>query len=143
MQGLPGIDTLITPSIIARHPALFSSPDTDLRELGLTFTIQGPRITSHDIKAVTPDYSALADGWFDLDKNIDMNAHLLLSQELSREIDLNDVAESISRNFGVVFQSQMLWVDTLDALLGRSVGLPMHPPKELRELHNEDETTWA
>jgi len=86
VQGLPGIDTLITPSIIARHPALFSSPDTDLRELGLTFTIQGPRITSHDIKAVTPDYSALADGWFDLDKNIDMNAHLLLSQELSREI---------------------------------------------------------
>jgi len=66
-----------------------------------------------------------------------------MQQELSREIDLNDVAESISRNFGVVFQSQMLWVDTLDALLGRSVGLPMHPPKELRELHNEDETTWA
>jgi uncharacterized protein involved in outer membrane biogenesis len=86
VQGLPGIDTLITPSIIARHPALFNSPDTDLRELGLTFTIQGPRITSHDIKAATPDYSALADGWFDLDKNIDMQAHLLLSQELSREM---------------------------------------------------------
>jgi uncharacterized protein involved in outer membrane biogenesis len=86
VQGVPGIDTLITPSIIARHPALFNSPDTDLRELGMTFTIQGPRITSHDIKAATPDYSALADGWFDLDKNIDMQAHLLLSQELSREI---------------------------------------------------------
>jgi uncharacterized protein involved in outer membrane biogenesis len=86
VQGVPGIDTLITPSIVARHPALFNSPDTDLRELSLTFTIQGPRITSHDIKAATPDYSALADGWFDLDKNIDMQAHLLLSQELSREI---------------------------------------------------------
>jgi uncharacterized protein involved in outer membrane biogenesis len=86
VQGVPGIDTLITPSIVARHPALFNSPDTDLRELGMTFTIQGPRITSHDIKAATPDYSALADGWFDLDKNIDMQAHLLLSQELSREI---------------------------------------------------------
>jgi hypothetical protein len=35
---------------------------------------------------VTPDYSALADGWFDLDKNIDMNAHILLSQDLSREL---------------------------------------------------------
>ncbi len=86
VQGVPGIDTLITPSIVARHPALFNSPDTDLRELGLTFTIQGPKITSHDIKATTPDYSALADGWFDLDKNIDMNAHLLLSKELSREL---------------------------------------------------------
>jgi hypothetical protein len=30
---------------------------------------------------------------------------------------LNAVAESISRNFGVVFSSQMLWVETLDALL--------------------------
>jgi uncharacterized protein involved in outer membrane biogenesis len=86
VQGVPGIDTLITPTIVARHPALFNSPDTDLRELGLTFTIQGPRITSHDIKAATPDYSALADGWFDLEKNIDMKAHLLLSQELSREL---------------------------------------------------------
>lgn len=86
VQGVPGIDSLITPSIVARHPSLFNSPDTDLNELSLTFTLQGPRITSHDIKAVTPDYSALADGWFDLDKNIDMKAHLLLSQELSQEM---------------------------------------------------------
>lgn len=86
VQGLPGIDSLITPSIVARHPALFNSPDTDLRELSLTFTIQGPRITSHDIKVETTDYSALADGWFDLNKNIEMQARLLLSQELSREI---------------------------------------------------------
>ena len=86
VQGVPGIDTLVTPAIVARHPALFNSPDTNLTELGLTFVIQGPKIISHDIKAATPDYSALADGWFDLDKNIDMKAHLLLSQELSREL---------------------------------------------------------
>src|SRR6202040_1479722 len=41
-----------------------------------------------------------------------------MQRELGRELDLNSVAESISRNFGVVFQSQILWVDTLDALLG-------------------------
>ncbi|HLK87287.1 MAG TPA: AsmA-like C-terminal region-containing protein [Candidatus Binataceae bacterium] len=86
VQGLPGIDSLITPAIVTRHPSLFNSRDTDLTQLGMTFTIKGPRIVSHDIRAVTPDYSALADGWFDLDKNIDMNAHLLLSQELSREM---------------------------------------------------------
>jgi lipoyl(octanoyl) transferase len=55
--------------------------------------------------------------------------------ELGRELDLNAVAESISRNFGVVFQSQMLWVDTLDSLLGRTVGVPMQPPAELQRLH--------
>ena len=66
-----------------------------------------------------------------------------MQNELGRELDLNAVAESISRNFGIVFQSQILWVDTLDALLGRTVGVPMQPPKELRQLHKQDDTTWA
>jgi lipoyl(octanoyl) transferase len=66
-----------------------------------------------------------------------------MRQELGKPLDLNAVAESISRNFGTVFSSQMLWVDTLDALLGRSVGVPMQPPAEFRELLNEDDTTWA
>ncbi|MFZ0734366.1 MAG: lipoyl(octanoyl) transferase [Candidatus Sulfotelmatobacter sp.] len=66
-----------------------------------------------------------------------------MQNELGRALDLNAVGESISRNFGVVFQSQMLWVDTLDALLGRTVGVPMKAPEELRRLHKKDETTWA
>jgi len=66
-----------------------------------------------------------------------------MQHELGRSLDLNAVAESISRNFGVVFHSQILWVDTLDALLGRTVGVPMKPPAELRQLHKEDDTTWA
>jgi lipoyl(octanoyl) transferase len=66
-----------------------------------------------------------------------------MQKELGKELDLNPVAESISRNFGVVFQSQVLWVETLDSLLGRAVGVPMQPPKELRQVRNEDETTWA
>jgi lipoyl(octanoyl) transferase len=48
-----------------------------------------------------------------------------MQRELGRALDLNAVAQSISRNFGVAFQSQMLWVNTLDALLGRTVGVPM------------------
>jgi lipoyl(octanoyl) transferase len=66
-----------------------------------------------------------------------------MEKELGRELDLNAVAESISRNFGVVFQSQILWVDTIDALLGRTVGVPMTPPPELHQLHKEDENSWA
>jgi lipoyl(octanoyl) transferase len=66
-----------------------------------------------------------------------------LQQELGKPIELNAVAESISRNFGTVFSSQMLWVDTLDALLGHAVGVPMKPPAELRQLHNEDDSTWV
>ena len=66
-----------------------------------------------------------------------------MQQQLGKELDLNAVAESISRNFGVVFQSQILWVETLDALLGRTVGVPMKPPTELRQLHKEEDTTWT
>jgi lipoyl(octanoyl) transferase len=66
-----------------------------------------------------------------------------MQQELDKPLDLNTVAESISRNFGTVFSSQMLWVDTLDALLGRTVGVPMQRPAELRQIANEDEVNWA
>ena len=66
-----------------------------------------------------------------------------MNQELGRELDLSAVAESISRNFGTVFQSQMLWVETLDALLGRTVDVPMSPAEEIRPMHKDDETTRA
>jgi len=66
-----------------------------------------------------------------------------MQQDLGKALDLNAVAESISRDFGTVFSSQMLWVETLDALFGRTVGVPMNRPAELRRLLKEDDTTWA
>jgi len=66
-----------------------------------------------------------------------------MQQQRGKELDLNAVAESISRNFGVVFQSQMLWVETLDAFLGRTVGVPMKPPAELRRMREEEESNLA
>jgi lipoyl(octanoyl) transferase len=44
-----------------------------------------------------------------------------MQQELGKPLDLNAVSESISRNFGTVFSSQMLWVETLEALLSRAL----------------------
>jgi lipoyl(octanoyl) transferase len=66
-----------------------------------------------------------------------------MQQELGHELPLEDVAHCVSRNFGVVFQSQMLWIETLDALLGHSMGVPMKPPVNLREMHKEEDTFWA
>jgi len=66
-----------------------------------------------------------------------------MKQELGRPVDLNAVAESISRNVGTVFSSQMLWLETLDALFGHTVGTPLQPPAEFRQLHKEDDATWA
>ena len=48
-----------------------------------------------------------------------------MQRQLNRLLDLNTVAESVSRNFGVVFHTQILWVETLDALLGDAAGAPI------------------
>ncbi len=66
-----------------------------------------------------------------------------MQHELGHPLDLTSVAESISRNFGTVFSSQMLWVDTLDALLGHTVGIPMKSPDGLRKFHGENDSTWV
>jgi lipoyl(octanoyl) transferase len=40
-----------------------------------------------------------------------------MQRELNRMLDLNAVAKSISRNFGTVFQSQISWLESMNALL--------------------------
>jgi lipoyl(octanoyl) transferase len=66
-----------------------------------------------------------------------------MRKELGREVELNDVAQSVSRNFGAVFASQMLWVETIDALLGNAVGVPAKVPAELRAMRGEDDIFMA
>ena len=64
-------------------------------------------------------------------------------QELGTPQSLDRVAESITRNFGHVFHRQILWLESLDALLPNSIGVPVKPPAELRRLRKEDETFFA
>ena len=65
-----------------------------------------------------------------------------IEKESGNAPDLEDVAHKLTGHFGRVFQSQIVWVDTLDALMGRTVGVPNRPPEELRRLR-DDETFWA
>jgi lipoyl(octanoyl) transferase len=60
-----------------------------------------------------------------------------MQKELGRELDLGAVARLVSRNFGSAFGSQTLLVETIDALLGNSVGVPLKVPDELRRLRGE------
>lgn len=66
-----------------------------------------------------------------------------IQQQLGKDIPLDEVVHSVARNFGSVFHSQVLWLETLDALLGEKLGVPARPPDELRKIHLEDETRWA
>jgi lipoyl(octanoyl) transferase len=41
-----------------------------------------------------------------------------MAKELGRTVAMQEVAHALSRNFGQVFDSQMLWLDSLDDLVG-------------------------
>jgi lipoyl(octanoyl) transferase len=66
-----------------------------------------------------------------------------IQKELGRDLDLAGVAESVSRNIGNVFSSQILCVETLAALLGNSIGVPMKSPEELRAIRGQEDLFLA
>ena len=74
-----------------------------------------------------------------------------MERELQKKLTMEEVATAISRNFGRVFHSQMLWLESLDDLLGQAAAAqksgsadspanqdtPARPPKQLRDLHGD------
>jgi len=63
-----------------------------------------------------------------------------MAKELQRILPLEEVANAIVRNVGTIFNSQVLWVETLEALEVHPVGVPLQTPKELRKMHHEEDT---
>jgi lipoyl(octanoyl) transferase len=61
-----------------------------------------------------------------------------MQKELGHTVPMQDVAHSLSCHFGTVFHSQILWLDSLDALLGNNLGVPMQLPENLRKLHGDE-----
>jgi lipoyl(octanoyl) transferase len=148
VQGLTGVWRTPGPSTphdsLAYHPAPIGrtggeqSQEAKIAAIGVHIS-QG--VTSHGFALnVNTDLSC-----FDLIIPCGIEAKAVTSMEtgLAKQVDLQLVAHSISRNCGVVFESQMLWLENLDSLLGEKLGIPMKPPIELRQLHNEEETFWA
>jgi lipoyl(octanoyl) transferase len=66
-----------------------------------------------------------------------------MERELGRTVPLLDAMHGLARNFGTVFGSQILWLESLEVLLGASLGVPMRPPEELRRLRGQQDTFWA
>jgi lipoyl(octanoyl) transferase len=122
---------------LANRPAksrdLVSPPEAKIAAIGVHIS---RAVTSHGFALnVNPDLD-----YFNLiiPCGITSKPVTSMAKELNREPSLQEVAHSISRNFGVVFESQMLWLESLDALLGQSVGVPLKTPEQLRQLHKED-----
>jgi lipoyl(octanoyl) transferase len=56
-----------------------------------------------------------------------------IAKELGKDLALQDAAHAVSRNFGTVFESQILWLDSLDSLLNTTLGVPLKIPAGLRK----------
>ena len=66
-----------------------------------------------------------------------------MAKELGRELPILEVAKALSGNFGRVFERPVLWLETLDSLVGKDLDIPMKVPENLRKIHGDDDFTWA
>lgn len=147
IPGLTGVWTTQDPPRQAQ--GRLSTPLAKTEEVGLSQEGKIGAIGVHISRSVTSHGFALNVNtdldYFDLiiPCGITSKPVTSMARELGQQLSLLEVAHSVSRNFGVAFQSQMLWLESLESLLGHSVGVPMKPPAELRQLHKEDEIGWG
>jgi uncharacterized protein involved in outer membrane biogenesis len=79
VAAAPGVSQLVNVAFMSSHHGLLVDPDTELQTAGMSFQQVGPRFTTHDLFAESPQYAITGDGWFDMDKNIDMNADIRIA----------------------------------------------------------------
>jgi hypothetical protein len=79
IAAAPGVSQLVNVAFMSSHHGVLIDPDTELQSASMSFQQVGPRFTTHDLDARSPDYAITGDGWFDTDKNISMNADILLA----------------------------------------------------------------
>ncbi len=121
-----------------QEPKADSRPEGKLAAIGVHISRS---VTSHGFALnVNTDLS-----YFDLIVPCGITEKRVTSmrQELGREISMAEVTESVSRNFGFVFDSQVLWLQSLDDLIPQPTDLPMQVPESLRKLRGEEETFRA
>jgi uncharacterized protein involved in outer membrane biogenesis len=79
VAAAPGVSQLVNVAFMSSHHGLLVDPNTELQTASMSFQQVGPRFTTHDLFAQSPDYAITGDGWFDMDKNIDMSADIRLA----------------------------------------------------------------
>ena len=79
VAAAPGVSQLVNMAFMSSHHGLLVDPNTELQSATMSFQQVGPRFTTHDLFAQSPDYAITGDGWFDMDKNMDMSGDIRLA----------------------------------------------------------------
>ena len=76
VAAAPGVSQLVNVAFRSSHHGVLVDPDTELQSASMSYQQVGPRFTTHDLHAQSPDYAITGDGWFDMGKNISMRADI-------------------------------------------------------------------
>jgi hypothetical protein len=79
VASAPGVSQIVNVAFMSSHHGLLVDPNTELESARMSFQQVGPRFTTHDLFAQSPDYAITGDGWFDMDKNMDMSGDIRLA----------------------------------------------------------------
>ncbi len=93
VTGIGGLSNLISPRVRARHPELFETGDTKFEKLGGSVQIADGVARSDDLTLAARDYAMLGKGTYSLDNELDCNATLVASKDLSDDV-IADVREA-------------------------------------------------
>jgi len=78
------------------------------------------------------------------DKPVTSLAQELAAVDPSRKLpSLEEMAELVCRNFGKVFESQTLWLESLDALFSTPEDTPTRVPEPLRQMAGDEDIYLA
>jgi hypothetical protein len=86
ITGVPGLTSLINPQVRKKYPETFESKDTKFKELRGLFNLADSRMNVKDLRIAAADYVVQGNGWVDFAKQVDFQAVLLLSQQLSADL---------------------------------------------------------
>lgn len=78
----PGVSQIVDAAFMSSHHGLLVDPNTELNAASMTFQLAGARFTTHDLAVRSPDYAIRGNGWFDMDKRINMAADITFSAGL-------------------------------------------------------------
>ena len=80
------ISAASTARLSAGLAAIASRPDTRFESLKANFIVDQKRVSSQDLVFTTPDYVITANGWIGFDRSTNWNGSLVLSPQLSQEV---------------------------------------------------------
>jgi uncharacterized protein involved in outer membrane biogenesis len=86
IQGMPMVPADLTARMKARNPKLFSENKTVFQNLSSKFQIANGKIQVPDLKLATSDFALNGDGWFSLDKEMNVKSTLTISQKLAGDL---------------------------------------------------------